>query len=82
MKWAGSVKDLGNYIAYDVSDIRHKRADFIWMANGNLVKYQDAVPQVKMYLLNSYIVVIGMDHTHGVSQIKVLKPSLQLGIRQ
>ncbi len=48
MKWAGSVKDLGNYIAYDVSDIRHKRADFIWMANGNLVKYQDAVPQVKM----------------------------------
>ncbi len=57
MKWANSVKDLGNYIAYDLSEseeIRHKRADFIWRAYGILVKYQDAVPQVKMYMLNSY----------------------------
>ncbi len=33
MKWANSVKDLGNYIAYDLSEseeIRQKRADFIW----------------------------------------------------
>ncbi len=57
MKWANSVKDLGNYLAYDLSEseeIRHKRATFIWRANGILVKYQDAVLEVKMYLLNSY----------------------------
>ncbi len=52
MKWTNSVKDLGNYIAYDLSEsveIRHKRADFIWRANGILVKYQDAAHEVKIY---------------------------------
>ncbi len=42
MKCANSVKDLGNYIAYDLSEseeIRHKKTDFIWRANGILVKY-------------------------------------------
>ncbi len=42
MKWANSVKDLGNYIAYDLSEseeTRHKRDEFIWRANGILVKY-------------------------------------------
>ncbi len=56
MKWANYVKDLGNYIAYDLSEsgeIRHKGADFIWRANGIVVKYQNAVSEVKMYLLNS-----------------------------
>ncbi len=51
------VKDLGNYIADDLSEseeIRHKRPNFTWRANGILVKYQDDVPEVKMYLLNSY----------------------------
>ncbi len=38
----------------------HKRADFISRANGILVKYQDAVPEVKMYLLNFYCY-----HLHG-----------------
>ncbi len=75
MKWANSVKNLGNYIAYDLSEseeIRHKRADFIWRANGILVKYQGAVPEVKMYLLIP-IAVICMDHKHSVLQIKVLE---------
>ncbi len=50
-------KGSGNYIANDLTEseeTRHKRVDFIWRANGILVKYQDAVPEVKMYLLNSY----------------------------
>ncbi len=57
MKWANSVNDLGNYIAYDMSEseeIRHKRSNLIWRTNGILVKYQHAVPEVKMYLLKSY----------------------------
>ncbi len=57
IKWANSVKDLGNYIAHDLSEsdeIRHKTADFIWRAYVILVKYQDVVPEVKIYLLNSY----------------------------
>ncbi len=57
MKWADSVKDLENYIAYDMSEseeITHKRADLTWRASGILVKYQDAVPRVNMYPLTSY----------------------------
>ncbi len=34
--------------------LNQKRADFIWRANRILVKYQDAVHEVKMYLLNFY----------------------------
>ncbi len=37
-----------------MEEIRHKRADIIWRANGILVRYQDARPEVKMYLLNAY----------------------------
>ncbi len=54
MKWSDYLKDLRNYMVYDLSEseeIRQKRADFIWWAN---IKYEDAVPQVKLFLLNSY----------------------------
>ncbi len=36
------------------SEIRHKKGDFIWRVNGFLIRYRDAHPEVKMYLLNSY----------------------------
>ncbi len=57
LKWVNCVKDLGNYVLYDLSDMEeiiHKRADLIWRANGILAWYQDANPEVKMYLLNAY----------------------------
>lgn len=57
LKWVNVVKDLGNYIKYNLSEseeIRHKRADFTWRANGILVKYRDTIPEVKMHLVNSY----------------------------
>jgi hypothetical protein len=57
LDWTNCVKHLGNYLRFDLSEyeeIRHKRADFIWRVNGLCMRYQDAVPQVKMFLLNSY----------------------------
>ncbi len=55
--WSNCVKHLVNYIKNDLSEyeeIRHKKVDFIWRVNGLCIKYQDAVPEVKMYLLNAY----------------------------
>ncbi len=55
--WSNCVKHLGNYIKYDLSeyeDIRHKKADIIWRVNWLCTKYQDAIPEVKMHLLNAY----------------------------
>ncbi len=57
MQWVKCVKHLGNYISYDLSEeeeIRDKKGDFIWCVNGLLIGYNDAHPEVKMYLLNSY----------------------------
>ncbi len=57
LNWVNCVKDLGNYVRYDLSEmeeIRHKQADLIWRANGILARYQDACLEVKMYLLNAY----------------------------
>ncbi len=57
LMWFNCVKHLGNYIKYDLSEyeeIRHKKADFIWRVNGLCIKYQDAVPEVKMHLLKAY----------------------------
>ncbi len=57
LTWSNCVKHLGNYIKYDLSEyeeIRHKKADFVWRINGLCIKYQDAIPEVKMHLLNAY----------------------------
>ncbi len=56
--WSNCVKRLGNYIKYDLSEykeIRHKKADFIWRVNVLCIKYQDAVQEVKMHLLLSFL---------------------------
>ncbi len=55
--WSNCVKHLGNYIKYDLSEyeeILYKNVDYIWRVNGLCIKYQDAVPEVKMHLLNTY----------------------------
>ncbi len=57
LKWVNCVRDLGNYVRYNLSEmekIRHKWADLIWRANGIPARYQDVSPEVKMYLRNSY----------------------------
>ncbi len=57
LKWVNCVKDLGNYVPYDLSEmeeIRHKWADLIWRANGILARYQDSSPEVKMCFLKAY----------------------------
>ncbi len=56
LTWSNCVKHLGNYIKYDLSEyeeIRQQKEDFIWRVNGLCIKYQDAVPEVKMHLLNA-----------------------------
>ncbi len=43
LKWVNCVKDLGNYVRYDLyemEEIKHKRDDLIWRANGILARYQ------------------------------------------
>ncbi len=56
--WSNCVKHLGNYIKYDLSEYKEirqkKKADLIWRDNGLCIKYKDAVPEVKMHLLNVY----------------------------
>ncbi len=57
LKWVNCVTNLRNYVWYDLSEmeeIRHKWADLIWRVNRNLVRYQDASPEVKMYFRNAY----------------------------
>ncbi len=57
LEWKKSVKDLGNHVNYNLSEIReirHKRGEFIGRVNGLLVQYGDAHPEVQMYLLSAY----------------------------
>ncbi len=50
LEWKKSVKDLGKYVIYNMSEseeIRHKRGEFIGKVNGLLVQYGDAHPEVQ-----------------------------------
>ena len=63
LQWSDSVKHLGNYIRYDLSEsdeIRNKKCDFITSLNGVLAKFGDAIPEVLMKLTD-----VHCNHLYG-----------------